>query len=102
MKIRLKNFMILSLTSIFFTAMPLHSWSEEGDYYQGEKLYRQCVNCHSREPLFAGKPMEYLNETMKQFKAGKLSGPLFEAKNEVFEDMSNEDILNLATYLSEM
>ncbi len=102
----LKCIMLLFLPTLLIFGIYLHSWANEedyaGDYYKGEKLYGYCVTCHTRDPAFAGMSVEHLKEKMEYFKAGKLNGPLFEKKNEIFADMSDENILDLALYLSEM
>ena len=82
--------------------------ASEGDAAAGEARYAEtCVNCHgpggqgmASFPEIGGKDAEYLTGRLNQYRAGETVGPNSGLMIPMAADLSDDDIANLAAYLS--
>ena len=98
-----------TLIALFLAALSLQNptWAE-GDVAVGKKLYLQksCIGCHGAKgqspigntPAIGGKSAEFIKATLASFRSGERSSPVMNAMSAA---LSDEDIDNLAAYLSE-
>lgn len=96
------------LSSVIVAAMlgpmPIHA----EDSTAGETLYQSvCKNCHGPTargmasfPRLAGKSAEHLTTLLQQYRAGEKVGPNTALMQPHAVELSDEDIANLATYIS--
>lgn len=74
-----------------------------------ETLYANaCAHCHGRSgkgmasfPSLAGRDADYLSSRLKQYRAGEQVGPNTALMASNATDLSDEEIDNLADYMSE-
>ena len=82
--------------------------AEAGDAAAGETRYAEtCKNCHGPKgqgmasfPQIGGKDAEYLTGRLNQYRAGETVGPNSGLMIPMAADLSDDDIANLAAYLS--
>ncbi len=78
------------------------------DVSAGEALYQSvCKNCHGPKaqgmasfPKLAGNSAEYLVERLNQYRAGERVGPNSALMMPLAADLSDEDIVDLAEYIT--
>ncbi|MEM6677731.1 MAG: c-type cytochrome [Pseudomonadota bacterium] len=79
------------------------------DIDAGAAQYKStCRNCHgptakglASYPKLAGQPLDYLVSRLKQYRAGDRLGPNTPLMAPQARDLSDEDILNIASYIVE-
>jgi cytochrome c553 len=79
-----------------------------GDAAAGEEKYATgCGNCHGRTgrgmgsfPSLMGKDAEYVSNRLAQYRAGERVGPNSALMIPHARNLSDEDIANLASYIS--
>ena len=79
------------------------------DISAGEAMYAQsCASCHGREgrgmasfPSVAGQNADYIAQRLRQYRAGERVGANSALMAPQARDLSDEDIANLAAYISE-
>lgn len=79
------------------------------DISAGEEMYADaCAQCHGRRgrgmasfPSIAGQDAEHLTTRLKEYRAGEAVGPNSGLMKPVAEQLSDEDIANLAAFVSE-
>jgi len=92
--------------SIAFTANVAEG--AEGDASAGEARYAQtCANCHgpggqgmASFPQLSGKDADFIIGRLKQYRAGETVGPNSGLMIPMAANLSDEEIVNLAAYLS--
>ncbi len=96
-----KTWNFFFLLSAFLVVQPSFS----ADAKKGQSLYKSCVQCHGEDgrgnpaekaPKIAGQFDWYIVSSIKALKAGKERN----RKNCKIKSLSDEDIENLATYIS--
>lgn len=78
------------------------------DLAAGEERYRvNCVNCHGREgkgmasfPSIAGRDAEYIEDRLTTYRAREMVGPNSAIMMSLVDDLSDDEIDNLAAYIS--
>ena len=104
----LARFLLLLASSFAFSA-----FAEEpgkGDPQAGKALVYTCGGCHGvsgyrnaypnyRVPRIGGQNYEYLVSALTEYKKGERAHPTMRAQG---ESMSDEDIRNIAAYLSSL
>lgn len=78
------------------------------DTSAGEKIYKNvCKNCHGPKaqgmasfPRLSDKDAEYLSTRLVQYRAGEKIGPNSALMAPMAKDLSDEDIADLAGYIS--
>lgn len=81
---------------------------EAADIAAGELMYANaCAQCHGRSgrgmasfPSIAGKEASYISKRLEQYRAGEAVGPNSALMMPVAAELSDEDIANLATFIS--
>ncbi|MEM8574849.1 MAG: cytochrome c [Pseudomonadota bacterium] len=99
-------FAVAFTASIAFTVNVAHS--AKGDAKAGEARYAQtCVNCHgpggqgmASFPKLAGQSADYIIGRLNQYRAGETIGPNSALMIPMATGLSDEEILNLAAYIS--
>jgi mono/diheme cytochrome c family protein len=84
------------------------SEASAGDVAAGEERYLvNCVNCHGREgkgmasfPAIQGRDAEYIADRLTTYRAREMVGPNSAIMMSLTGDLSDEDIANLAAYIS--
>ena len=79
-----------------------------GDAVAGEKRYLvNCVNCHGKAgkgmasfPSLVGRDAEYIADRLTQYRAREKVGPNSAIMMSLTGDLSDDDIANLAAYVS--
>lgn len=82
---------------------------EAPDLEAGALLYAEgCAQCHGRAgrgmasfPSLMGREIDYLADRLEQYRAGKSIGPNSALMMPVAAELSDEEIANLAAYISE-
>ena len=82
--------------------------AREGDATAGEARYSEtCVNCHGPSgkgmasfPTLAGKDADYITDRLITYRAGETVGPNSALMIPMARDLSDDEIANLAAYLS--
>lgn len=82
---------------------------ETPDVEAGTLLYAEgCAQCHGRAgrgmasfPSLMGREIDYLSDRLEQYRAGKSIGPNSALMMPVAAELSDEEIANLAAYISE-
>jgi len=80
-----------------------------GDIAAGEARYNQnCVNCHGREgagmasfPAVSGFDAEYISGRLVSYREREMVGPNSAIMFSLSRDLSDDDIANLAAYISD-
>ena len=83
--------------------------AQGGDVAAGEKRYLvNCVNCHGKNgkgmasfPALKGRDAEYIAGRLVKYRAKEQVGPNSAIMMHLATDLSDEDIANLAAYVSE-
>lgn len=78
------------------------------DIEAGKAIYAgSCVNCHGTSgrgmasfPSIAGQEADYIAKRLRQYRAGERVGPNSALMAPMAADLSDEDITNLAAYVS--
>ncbi|WP_238381109.1 c-type cytochrome [Alkalilacustris brevis] len=81
---------------------------EAGDIATGESMFADsCAQCHGRAgrgmasfPSIAGKNAEYISGKLVRYRAGETIGPNSALMRPVAAELSDEDIANLAAFIS--
>ena len=98
-----------SFLSFFTLLITMHASSAtSGDIAAGEARYGvNCFICHGQKgkgmasyPKLAGKPVAYLVDKLETYRAGTRIGPNSDLMIMNAEPLSDEEIANLAAYLS--
>lgn len=79
-----------------------------GDVAAGEARYAEnCVNCHGTAgkgmasfPSIAGRDADYIAERLARYRAREMVGPNSAIMMSWAEELSDDDIANLAAYVS--
>ena len=99
------------LISFFTLLITINAGSAiSGDVAAGEARYGvNCFICHGQKgkcmasyPKLAGKPVPYLIEKLETYRAGTRIGPNSDLMIMNAEPLSDEEIANLAAYLSSL
>ena len=101
----MKN-LYLALSLVFFTPLALAN----GDVAAGKKKSATCAGCHGAEgisdvgvfPNLAGQKAEYLIAQLTAFKSGTRTSANSAMMLPMAADLSEQDILDLATYFSSL
>ncbi len=80
-----------------------------GDIAAGEKRYLvNCVNCHGKSgkgmasfPALEGRDADYISGRLMKYRAKEQVGPNSAIMMHLASDLSDDDIANLAAYVSE-
>ncbi len=81
---------------------------QAGEVAAGEERYKvNCVNCHGKTgkgmaafPALAGRDQAYVAERLTKYRAKEKIGPNSAIMMSLTEDLSDEDIADLAAYIS--
>lgn len=100
--------LISPMVSTIGSAQSNDATAESMDVSAGEKLYQKnCRNCHGPTakgmasfPKLAGKSAEYISERLLQYRAGEMLGPNTPLMRPQAVNLSDEDIANVANYIS--
>lgn len=78
-----------------------------GNAAAGQSKYAACISCHGSAgegmgifPAVAGKDFAYLSQRLQQYRAGEMVGPTSPLMIPQAANLSDEDIADLAAYLS--
>jgi cytochrome c553 len=101
----MKTLMLLALSTAI-TLSVANAWA--GDAAAGEKRYMQnCVNCHAKTgkgvasfPSLAGRDADYISDRLMKYRAGEKVGPNSALMYSWAGNLSDDDIANLAEYIS--
>ena len=102
---RARLFLAIAIT----TAVTVSSAeARDGDAVAGETRYAEtCVNCHGPAgkgmasfPQLAGKDADYISGRLEQYRSGETVGPNSALMIPMARDLSDDEIANLAAYLS--
>ncbi len=81
----------------------------EGDAERGQQLYGTCIGCHGAQglgmgifPNIAGEEAEYVAGRLTQYRAGETVGPNTPLMAPHAANLSDEDIADLAAYVSSL
>ncbi len=82
--------------------------AQADDIVAGESLYAEsCVACHGASgrgmasfPSITGRDADYIAKRLKQYRAGEQVGPNSGLMAPAATDLSDDDIANLAAYIS--
>lgn len=82
--------------------------ARDGDALAGQARYSEtCVNCHGPSgrgmasfPRLAGKDADYITGRLIQYRSGETVGPNSGLMIPMAKDLSDDEIANLAAYLS--
>ena len=82
--------------------------ARDGDALAGQARYSEtCVNCHGPSgrgmasfPPLAGKNANYITGRLMQYRSGETVGPNSGLMIPMAKDLSDDEIANLAAYLS--
>ena len=82
--------------------------ARDGDALAGQARYSEtCVNCHGPSgrgmasfPRLAGKDADYITGRLTQYRSGEMVGPNSGLMIPMAQDLSDDEIANLAAYLS--
>ncbi len=97
----------LLAAALLFTALPCMA-ADKGDAAAGKTKVYSCAGCHGipgwknaypnyHVPRIAGQNYDYLVNALTEYKKGERSHPTMRAQG---ESLSEQDILDVATYLS--
>ena len=101
---------VLTVAALLVAAAPLAAEPAKGDPKAGRALVYTCGGCHGvtgyvnaypsyRVPRIAGQNYEYLVAALNGYKKGERSHPTMRAQG---ESLSDQDIANIASYLSSL
>lgn len=105
MKLRTRFAMVMAIgTTLSFSLAE----AQEGDAVAGEERYSEtCANCHGPSgqgmasfPGLAGKGAGYITDRLIQYRSGQTVGPNSGLMIPMASDLSDDEIANLAAYLS--
>ncbi len=102
MKVGFKSFLVFCVPIAFVIALSIHSNAAEANVENGATLYKKCAGCHTANPKFAGKEVKYLQDKMAYYRDGKFENPKVLNMQKSFGGMSDQDLMDLATYLNKM
>jgi cytochrome c553 len=99
---------ILLFGMSFLVFVTFSNQALSGDVPAGEARYAQnCGNCHgpagmgiASYPKLSGKEVSYLVDRLKTYRSGKKIGPNSGLMIMMAKGLSDEEIVNLAAYLS--
>ena len=75
----------------------------EGNPARGASLFESCAPCHTYTGKgVAGLPEETLMQKMQQYQTGTFDNPKVQSMQKVLQPMSQQDLLDLAAYISKM
>src|SRR2546427_2709187 len=96
---------VLAATLASGAVFALSALAQRADPNLGRNLAAACANCHGTNgvsqpgmPRLAGQPRAYLEQQMRDFKAGKRPATVM---HQIAKGYSDEQIGALAAYLSE-
>jgi cytochrome subunit of sulfide dehydrogenase len=97
--------LLLALAFVSSAALAPDAAAQRVDPNAGRNLAAACANCHGTNgvsqpgmPRLAGQPRAYLEQQMRDFKAGKRPATIM---HQIAKGYSDEQIDALAAYLSE-
>jgi len=101
----MKMLMLLTLSTTLTLGMVE---AQSADAAAGEQRYTEnCVNCHGKEgkgmasfPSLVGRDVDYIAERLMTYRAGENVGPNSAIMFSWAKDLSDDDIANLAAYVS--
>ena len=75
----------------------------EGNAARGASLFEACVPCHTMTGKgVAGLPVERLMSKMQNFQTGQFDNPKVQEMQQVLRPMTQQDLLDLASYITKM
>lgn len=87
----------LTLGGLAFAAAP------QGNPALGAELYNKCTPCHGLDGKgMAGKPAENLLMKMQAYQNGTFNAPKIENMQKVLKTMNQQNLIDLAAYISQM
>lgn len=101
--------MRLSMIAVIGAALTLGTAAAQGaEPAAGQEIYASvCKNCHGPTgkgmasfPSLAGNDAEYIDTRLTQYRAGETVGPNTLLMSPLAAELSDEDIANLAAYIS--
>jgi cytochrome c553 len=101
----MKLLMLLTISSTLALGL---AEAHAGDAKAGEKKYQQnCVTCHGKAgkgmasfPSIAGRDKAYISDRLTKYRAKEKVGPNTAVMLSWAENLSDDDIANLAEYIS--
>ena len=94
---------LLALPLITVTLAEEARSAMQGNPATGAALYESCVPCHTLTGKgLAGKPADTLVEKMKKYQTVTSDNPKVQAMQKALAPMSQQDLLDLAAYISKM
>lgn len=83
--------------------------AQTADVAAGQKRYAvNCVNCHGKAgkgmasfPALAGRDTAYIADRLSSYRAKEMVGPNSAIMMSLSEDLSDDDIANLAAYIAQ-
>ena len=100
----MKRILIAAAAAVFVSGAAAHA----ADIAAGEARYRvNCVNCHGKTgkgmasfPSIVGRDAGYLAGRLESYRAKEKIGPNSAIMMSLTSDLTDEDIANLAAYIS--
>ena len=84
-------------------AAQAQTWPDGGNPSVGATLYDSCVPCHTLNGNgIAGKSVQTLMDKMKAIQAGNFSAPRMISMQQVLQPLSDNQLLDLAAYITKM
>lgn len=99
----MKKTLFIAAAIALGASLPTHA---KGSYEAGKAKSSVCAACHGADgvsaipsfPKLAGQHRDYLHQALKDYKAGRRKNPVM---TEQAKNLSDADMLDLATYFSE-
>ena len=100
------NIKLIALPAVLIVSL----WANDAAYNRGERLYfaNGCTSCHGPEgegsttfPKLANQNKAYLIKKLQDFRAGKASSASQEMMAQFAQNLSDAQMNDLATFLSE-
>ena len=105
---RIRHYRGLLITACIWASGTVLASAQDGDAAAGETRYMEnCVNCHGKAgkgmasfPSIAGRDASYIADRLTQYRAKEKVGPNSAIMMSLAGDLSDDDIANLAAYVS--
>ena len=92
------------LLPLFVLALTVEARSAmEGNPARGAQLFEGCTPCHTYTGKgVAGLPVDTLMQKMQQYQTGTYDNPKIQGMQDVLKPMSQQDLTDLAAYITKM
>lgn len=94
---------LLALPLVLVASLMGEAFSAAGNPATGASLFEACVPCHTLNGNgVAGLPVDVLMQKMTQYQTIVSDNPKIQGMQQALQPMSQQDLMDLAAYISQM